>query len=236
MRRATLYYSAGARRSTRITGNIAVMVAAAALLGGCAWKRDSITVGSVPDDYRTNHPIIVSEQDEVLDLPVGVSEHGMTRVQRVAVDGYVSNYDHDGGAVISIMVPANAANSAAASSAAYEIAQHMYRKGVPSGRVITVPYDAGAPEQPAPIRLIYGRMKAHVGQCGRWPEDVLRTRENKHYANFGCAYQNNLAAQLANPSDLLGPREQTEIDAANRGVAIDDYQARQTEWDPVVQF
>ena len=34
-------------------------VAAAALLSGCA-KRDAITVGSVPDDYRTNHPIVIA--------------------------------------------------------------------------------------------------------------------------------------------------------------------------------
>ncbi|MEQ9180380.1 MAG: CpaD family pilus assembly protein [Nitratireductor sp.] len=158
------------------------------------------------------------------------------RVQRVAVDGYVSNYDRGAGAVISIMVPANSANAASASSAAYEIAGYMQRKGIPAGRIVTVPYDAGAPDQTAPIRLVHGRMKAHVGQCGRWPDDLLKTRENKHYANFGCAYQNNLAAQLANPSDLLGPRASTEIDAANRGVAIEDYQSRKTEWTPVTQY
>ena len=224
-----------AARPSRRTATVLAAIAAVALLGGCA-KRDSITVGSVPDDYRTNHPMIVSEQDEVLDLPVGLSEHGMTRVQRVAVDGYVSNYDRGAGAVISIMVPANSANAASASSAAYEIAGYMQRKGIPAGRIVTVPYDAGAPDQTAPIRLVHGRMKAHVGQCGRWPDDLLKTRENKHYANFGCAYQNNLAAQLANPSDLLGPRASTEIDAANRGVAIEDYQSRKTEWTPVTQY
>ncbi len=59
-------------------------------------------------------------------------------------------------------------------------------------------------------------MRAQTDKCGRWPEDILETSENKHYANFGCSYQNNLAAQIANPADLLGPRKQTPIDAANR--------------------
>ena len=40
------------------------------LLAGCATKRDSITVGAVPDDYRTNHPIVIAEKEQVLDLPV----------------------------------------------------------------------------------------------------------------------------------------------------------------------
>ena len=39
------------------------------LLAGCA-KRDSITVGAVPDDYRTNHPIVIAEKDAG-DRPAG---------------------------------------------------------------------------------------------------------------------------------------------------------------------
>ena len=52
------------------------------------------------------------------------------------------------------------------------------------------------------------------------------TSENKHYADFGCSYQNNLAAQMANPADLLGPRKPSTIDAENRGAVIDVYRAR----------
>jgi pilus assembly protein CpaD len=55
---------------------------------------------------------------------------------------------------------------------------------------------------------------------------MLETSENKHYADFGCSYQNNLAAQVANPADLLGPRKQTEIDAENRDKVIDVYRNR----------
>jgi pilus assembly protein CpaD len=51
----------------------------------------------------------------------------------------------------------------------------------------------------------------------------LNNAENKHYADFGCSYQNNLAAQIANPADLIGPRKQTSIDAERRGQVIDDY-------------
>ena len=61
---------------------------------------------------------------------------------------------------------------------------------------------------------------------GRWPDDLLDNVENKHYADFGCSYQNNLAAQIDNPADLLGPRKQTPIDAENRINAIDVYQNR----------
>ena len=51
----------------------------------------------------------------------------------------------------------------------------------------------------------------------------MSNSENKHYANFGCSYQNNLAAQIANPADLIGPRKLSEVDAEKRGVVIDEY-------------
>ena len=79
-------------------------------------------------------------------------------------------------------------------------------------------------------------MRAQTGKCGRWPADVLETSENKHYANFGCSYQNNIAAQIANPGDLLGPRKETEIDAANRSVVIGDYQAGDFELNDTIGF
>jgi pilus assembly protein CpaD len=95
--------------------------------------------------------------------------------------------------------------------------------GVPDSRILISSYQAPSPEISAPVRVAYTAMKAQTGKCGRWPEDILESTENKHYANFGCSYQNNLAAQIANPSDLLGPRKQTTIDAERRGIVIDDY-------------
>ena len=69
-------------------------------------------------------------------------------------------------------------------------------------------------------------MRAYTDRCGRWPEDIADTSENKQWENFGCSYQNNLAAQVSNPADLLGPRRQTEIDPENRSKVIDVYRAR----------
>ena len=56
-------------------------------------KRDSITVGAVPDDYRTNHPIVIAEKDQMIDLPVGAGERGMTRFAARRADGFLDGYD-----------------------------------------------------------------------------------------------------------------------------------------------
>lgn len=204
-----------------------VLVASVAigLVSGCA-KRDSITVGSVPDDYRTNHPIVIAEKDEVIDLPVGAGDRGMTQMQRTALGGFLDNYDRSASPVITIAVPTGAANDLAAAEASRGFRKYIRSRGVPEQRIATVTYQAQSPEASAPIRVSYTTVRAQTNKCGRWPEDILETSENKHYANFGCAYQNNLAAQVANPADLLGPRKQTEIDAENRDKVIDVYRER----------
>ncbi len=70
-----------------------------------------------------------------------------------------------------------------------------------------------------PIR--FASRTAHIAAsttpCGKWTGIWPQFRENKHYANFGCSYQNNMAAMIANPADLLGPRATTEVDPAKRG-------------------
>lgn len=203
-----------------------VAVLAIALLSGCAARTDSVTVGAIPDDYRTNHPIVIAEKQQVLDLPVAASERGMTRIQRVALQGFLADYDRSATPVVTILVPSGTPNAVAANEASREFVRFARARGVPEGRIVVSSYQPASPEASAPIRVAYAAMKAQTGPCGRWPADVLDTSENKHYANFGCSYQNNLAAQIANPADLLGPRQQTTIDAENRSRVIDVYRDR----------
>ena len=207
------------------------------LLSGCAWqKRDSITVGAVPDDYRTNHPIIIAEKEETLDLPVGASDRGATASQRASLEGFLAGYDETAAPVLNIIAPSGSANDVAAADAAHDFAHIARKNGVPESRIMIASYRASPEEVSAPVRVSFAAMRAQTDKCGRWPEDILETSENKHYANFGCSYQNNVAAQIANPADLLGPRKQTPIDPANRGRVIDDYQAGNSDFNENIDF
>jgi pilus assembly protein CpaD len=207
------------------TTRLAAIAAVALLAAGCA-THDSVKVGSIPDDYRTNHPIVIGERDKTIDIPVGVADRGMTRVQRVALDGFIADYDRKAAPIVGIMVPHGSGNEAAASAVAADFVGRLRKAGVPEGRILHQPYDAARYGDSAPIRLSYAEMRASTGPCGRWPADMMENSENKHWANFGCSYQNNLAAQIANPADLLGPRQRGDIDAQNRSHAIDQYRDR----------
>jgi len=200
-------------------------IAIAASLAGCA-KRDSITVGAIPDDYRTTHPIVIAEKNQKIDLPVGAGDRGMTGSQRDTLLGFLDSYDRSAAPALTIASPIGSANEVAATAAARDFARLAVASGINRNRIVVTSYQSVSPEASAPIRVSFISVRAQTDKCGRWPEDILETSENKHYADYGCSYQNNLAAQMANPADLLGPRKQTTVDAENRGAVIDVYRAR----------
>ena len=200
--------------------NPVLALLAVTLFAGCAQQRD--VTGSIPDDYRTNHPIVISEKEQVADIPVGHADTKLSITQRSIVDHAAANYRANGSGVIHILIPDGSPNERAAARLRGDIAATLRRNGVKPFNISSERYRAG-PEESAPIRLSFSAMTASTNTCGQWPKDLLETAENKHYANFGCASQNNFAAQLANPADLLGPRATSPIDAERRIVIIDDY-------------
>lgn len=75
------------------------------------------------------------------------------------------------------------------------------------------------------MRLSFMRMKATVvTRCGEWPENLASSAEtlwdNRVYSNFGCAYQNMIATQTADPRDLIGARAESPVDAQMRVRAL----------------
>ena len=71
--------------------------------------------------------------------------------------------------------------------------------------------------------IIVTRSGAHAEECGNWPEDMTKTAQNTTYENFGCSQQNNLAAMVADPRDLIRPRPTAPSDAMRRSKAFDKY-------------
>ncbi|WP_292235829.1 CpaD family pilus assembly lipoprotein, partial [Mesorhizobium sp.] len=95
----------------------ALAMALAASLAGCAsWHRDSVTVGAIPDDYRTNHPIVIAEKNQKIDIPVGAGDRGMTGSQRDTLLGFLDGYDRSAAPALTIATPVGSANAAAAAA------------------------------------------------------------------------------------------------------------------------
>lgn len=222
----------GNHTKVRIFATFAATAFAVSALSGCGYlqNRHHITVGAVPDDYRTNHPIILNEREETLDVPVGSADTQISTAQRSSIEGFIAQYAANGSGLVQILLPTGSTNASAAQRVHSNIIAAIRHAGVSSGNIVTATYDAQGVESSAPVRVSYRAMSAATEPCGKWPDNLGDTTQNKNYENFGCASQNNMASMIANPADLLGPRKTGQIDASKRSVAISRYQKSTGSW------
>ncbi|MFZ1815556.1 MAG: CpaD family pilus assembly protein [Rhizobiaceae bacterium] len=211
------------RRPARLTA--AVLLAATAIVSGCAsYSRDHVVVGSVPDDYRTRHPIIVSQSETTEDMIVSATARTLSMRDHDVVSNFASRFKRSGAAAMAILVPTGSRNEAAARRIADQIIPVLHERGISSNQILVQHYQASGHGDSATLRLVFSDMRAGLDhQCGQWNEDVVDTSENRNYETFGCATQQNLAAMIANPADLLGPRGESDIDSTRRTKVIEDW-------------
>lgn len=205
----------------------ALLVLSAAVLSGCGTKPDGSATGAIPDDYRTRHPIILAEQAQTMDLPIATGDRSLTTATRDNIRGFAGDHAAKSRGAMQIMLPRGSANAATANYLRKDIRATLTAAGVKRDQIIETSYDASAYGSSAPVRLAFFAITAKAGPCGEWPEDlVVNTMENRNYHNFGCSTQANLAAQVANPMDLVQPRGMSPIDAEQRNLVIQDYRER----------
>jgi pilus assembly protein CpaD len=99
-----------------------------------------------------------------------------------------------------------------------------------SGRAVsTQRYAADGPEHLAPVRLEFPVLEAKVPhECGQWPDDSGfsdpgASNRNQSQWNYGCAYQQNLAAQVEDPEDFIRPRSESPPSATRRSTVLEKY-------------
>jgi pilus assembly protein CpaD len=204
---------------------LAACFAAAALLpAGCAsYSQDHVIVGAVPDDYRTRHPIVVKQAENSEDIAVAAGARALSGRDKDVIAQFAHRFRRAGVTAMAVLIPAGSRNEAAARRLAREAALLLQANRVALSQIELYSYQAAGSDA-APIRLSFGTLAASVeSQCGDWNEDIAETGENRNYRNFGCATQHNLAAMIANPQDLLGPRAETEIDSTRRTKVITDW-------------
>lgn len=211
-------------RSLANLARMAVVMGTIGLLAGCA-NRDNMTTGSIPDDYRARHPITLTEVEHSIEVPIASGERKLTQGMRDVIAGFAADYRQRATGSVQMFVPHGAYNSGAAQGMRKEIRSVLAANGVPMPKIIETSYQAGAQDNIAPIRLTYVAMSAVTEPCGNWPADLMNpaTIENRNWHNFGCASQNNLAAQVENPMDLVAPRKMAPIDATQRANVISTY-------------
>lgn len=162
--------------------------------------------------------------EEGLDrIALAVHDSGLSPNQRAALAALADRFAHTGGDLIRIEAPSG--DDPASGETAWQTRQMLQQFGVPANRIQVVGYHAPHPR--APVIAGFETVQARVPQCGASWESLTRTSTNRPQSNFGCAVNANLAAQIANPRDIVEPRGITAADAGRRTVVFDNYRAGQ---------
>lgn len=153
-----------------------------------------------------------SAPDEIL---LAVHAGGLSANQSAALEALVSRWMEAEARELVVAAPNNAG------AMAIQIRDRLATLGAGS-RVRIVGMDPAAADQGA-IRVGFARYEARPIKCGQRWENLTATRDNTVYENFGCAMAANIAAQVANPEDLLRPRDMTPADTGRRDTVLGKY-------------
>jgi pilus assembly protein CpaD len=195
-----------------------VAALAALALAGCA--SDTAVRTAVTPTQAWTDKVRVEAEPEILRL--GVHADGMSANQAAAVADFVGQWMRAEGGVISVQAPLGASPRMVAS-----VQAHLAAQGAPLSMIDLASYDA-AGDPAAPIVVAFDRFIVDTPLCGQNWESLTRTRNNEAFGNFGCAVTSNIAAQVANPQDLLRPRVMTPADAQRRATVLGRYRQGQT--------
>jgi pilus assembly protein CpaD len=208
--------------SSRLPVGLLGACALAALAGAC--KGDPPVTGAIETaDYRARHPIVLADGARNLDIfPTGPGH--LDPRQTDDIDAFMLEYRRYGRGGLLMEVPRGLppARAAATERTAGLVLQRAGQDGVGRRDIVANPYPVAAPELAAPIRLSFSRMQAKVaGDCGTWPQDTGASNfafdnSNRPIWNFGCATQATIAAQIADPVDLVRGRPEGRIDSVKR--------------------
>ncbi len=191
-------------------------LAGAVLLAGCAHADpDAVARSMMPNtlDAWAGAVQVTPQPDEIR---LAAHPTGLSGNQARALAEFHARWMQAEGGLITIAAPNQGGYRVGNETRAWLLSQ-----GAPAEKVLLVGYDA-ADAAEAPVVVGFKRYSVATPNCGSW-ENVVRTFNNSPIGNLGCAVTSNMAAQLANPEDLITPRTLDPADPARRTVVLDKY-------------
>lgn len=188
-------------------------VALAAVLASCATQPAAPPTETqlITDRY----PISVTPEMRNLRVPYATPQRGFDPNSAVQIRAFVRDYRDFGSGALSVSTPPGWAEPAT------EISQYLTTLGVAPEQIM-LSVDP-APELGREVRLSFIRYSAHTEPCGDWSSDWGFTLTNKLPSNFGCAVNQNVAAMVADPRDLITPKPMAPGDVQRWLTILDKY-------------
>ncbi len=171
------------------------------------------------------HPITVEATTAEMEILVNPQSVALLRVDETRLRAFAAAYRTRGHGPMTVYVPSHSPNSMAAVQVMADVHRVLVVEGLHPDAVQSRAYTPTENPEWSPIVLAFTRYEASASPCGDWSESYTVRFNGNPSPNWGCATQNNLAAMVSEPSDLIRPREMSPASAARRSTVLENYRA-----------
>lgn len=161
-------------------------------------------------------------------IALAVHDQGLSSTQHAALRDLAARYGASGSGQVRIESPAG--DDPVAVEQAWAVRAFLQASGVPGDRIQMAAYNA--PDPRAPVLAGFETIRAHVPDCSAEARNMGARMSNQSSGGFGCAITANMAAQIADPRDILGARPMTPADSGRAAVVFDNYRRGQISSTP----
>jgi pilus assembly protein CpaD len=169
-------------------------------------------------DPIANHPIAVEPGMQSLRLSWSAGDRELLSDDAARLDLFLADYRLHGSGSIAIEVP----QGQGLRPAIGYFAERIAASGVPRDKILVSSREAPGDFK---VEISYIAYRASTAPCGDWSKDLDETASNLTPKNFGCAVQQNVAAMVADPRDLQGPRPMDGGDGNRAATVLGNYEA-----------
>ncbi len=152
-------------------------------------------------------------------IALAVHDQGLSSNQHAALRDLAARYGASGSGHVRIESPAG--DDPVAVQQAYAVRSFLQGAGVPEDRIQMAAYNA--PDPRAPVLAGFETIRAQVPDCSAEVRNMGGRASNQSSGGFGCAINANMAAQIADPRDILGGRPMTPADSGRAAVVFANY-------------
>ncbi|HKQ44435.1 MAG TPA: CpaD family pilus assembly protein [Rhizomicrobium sp.] len=192
----------------------AAALGAILMAGSCSTTDPSAMIS---EDGARNHPIMVEPSYRDLKVQFVGGADGMSAEDAIKFDSFLADYRVHGNGSLGISVP----NGPASRAAITFFGERAAATGISRDKILVSTRDAANGD--GRVDVTYIAYTARTAACGDWSENESFTMDNTTPKRFGCAVQQNIAAMVADPRDLLGPGAMGPVDTARRAAVMDHY-------------
>jgi pilus assembly protein CpaD len=208
-----------ARSPVAVTATLVAVLAAGLVASGCAGATGS--GAAMPLTPISRYSLQV---EPGLDrIALAVHDTGLSAPQRAALVDLAARFSASGADHIRVEAPSG--DDPVSGEAAWGARTALEQAGVPGSRIQVAAYIA--PDPRAPVLAGFETITARVPSCAGQHGDMGGRLSNESSIGLGCAITANMAAQIADPRDIVAPRAMTPSDSARAAVIFDNYRGGQ---------